>query len=245
MSLNAILRYLNFETSCGVLVFTFSNHWHEFLERHNTQVFLGLNFVAAWLHAAENRSRARWWRCSEDASSSKSAQNGDDPADSSVDTLVNSAVTVYPIHIDCEEEWWKHNPFRSSHTHDEGLWFNAADTDTNFLAGIRWRDGQYQAVVNTVLLQHSHSPSRRTRFFEFKETSLDIFRLLPKFLKHLLVCSATSRGILQHRFNYVFLQGTWNIIFQESQGKKCLGIYYVSFCPPSFFRPHTNSNDVL
>jgi len=142
MSLNAILRYLNFETSCGVLLFTFSNQWHEFLERHNTQVFLGLNFVAAWLHAAENRSRLLWWPCSEDAISFTSSQKSDDPADSSVDTLVNSNVTVYSIHTDCEEEWWKHKPFQSSNTHDEGLWLNAADTETNIWAGIRWLDGQ-------------------------------------------------------------------------------------------------------
>jgi len=111
--LNAILRNLNFVSCCSLLLFTFSNHWHEFLERHNTQVFLGLNFVAAWLHADENRSRARWWPCSEDASSSKSSKKSDDPADSIVDTLVNSAVTVYSIHTDCEEEWWKHKPFQS------------------------------------------------------------------------------------------------------------------------------------
>jgi len=37
----------------------------------------------------------------------------DNPADSNIDTLFNSVVTVYPIHIDCEEEWWQHKPFRS------------------------------------------------------------------------------------------------------------------------------------
>jgi len=50
---------------------------------------------------------------------------------SNSDTLVDLAVTVYPIHIYYEEEWWKPYPCPSS-TPGERLWFNACDTNTNF-----------------------------------------------------------------------------------------------------------------
>jgi len=40
-----------------------------FLERQNVSVFVVLNFISAWSHAAENRSSACWRLCWEDASS--------------------------------------------------------------------------------------------------------------------------------------------------------------------------------
>ena len=43
-----------------------------------------------------------------------------DPAASKSDTLINSAVTVYPVHIDYEEEWWKHKPLSKSNTQVNG-----------------------------------------------------------------------------------------------------------------------------
>jgi len=39
-----------------------------------------------------------------------------DPATSNSDTLAYSAVTVYLIHIDWEEEWWQHTPLLESTT---------------------------------------------------------------------------------------------------------------------------------
>jgi len=53
------------------------------------------------------------------------------------DSLVGSAVTVYPIQINYEEDWWQHAPLSESNTHCEELWFNSADTDTNVWTGIR------------------------------------------------------------------------------------------------------------
>jgi len=49
--------------------------------------------IPAWSHGAENQSTACWSLCSEDASSNKSSAN---PATSNSDTLVCSALTVYP-----------------------------------------------------------------------------------------------------------------------------------------------------
>ena len=71
------------------------------------------------------------------------------PAAPNSDTLVDAAVTAYPIHIEYEEEWWQHTPLSESKTH------YSFDTDTKFWAGMRWLDGQLQAAVNTVLPQHS------------------------------------------------------------------------------------------
>ena len=36
-------------------------------------------------------------------------------------TLVDSAVTVYPIHAHYEEKWWQHTPLSESNTHAERL----------------------------------------------------------------------------------------------------------------------------
>ena len=66
-----VLRYLNF-TCCRVLPLTCRIHCFGRLERHNTSVFLGLIFVPAWMHAAENRSSAFWRPCCEVVSSTKS-----------------------------------------------------------------------------------------------------------------------------------------------------------------------------
>jgi len=38
--------------------------------------------------------------------------------------LVDSAVTVYPIHTDCKEEWLRHTVSLGSNTHVERLWFS-------------------------------------------------------------------------------------------------------------------------
>jgi len=47
------------------------------------------------------------------------------------------AVTVYPIDIEYEEKWWLHTLLSESNTHGEQLWYNPADTDTNFLSGVQ------------------------------------------------------------------------------------------------------------
>jgi len=44
-----------------------------------------------------------------------------DPAAFNSNTLVDSAVTVYPIHVDCEEEWWQRTPLSKSNTRGERL----------------------------------------------------------------------------------------------------------------------------
>jgi len=58
---------------------------------------------------------------------------------SNSDTLVDTAMTACPIHIDYDEEWLQHTPLSESNTHGERLWFNSAATD-NFWAGML--DGQ-------------------------------------------------------------------------------------------------------
>ena len=75
-----------------------------------------------------------------------------------------------------------------SNTNGEWSWFNS-DTDTNFWAGILWLNGQYQAAVDTLLSQHS--PKLFTRnpipcFLEVDKTCVDVFGILPRFLKNLL-----------------------------------------------------------
>jgi len=41
------------------------------------------------------------------------------------DTLVDAAVTVYPVYIIYyEEEWWQYTPLSKSNIHYERLWFN-------------------------------------------------------------------------------------------------------------------------
>jgi len=65
-----------------------------------------------------------------------------DPAASNNDTLIGSVMPVYPIHIDYEKERWKHTPLLESNAHGERLWFNAADTETKFWAGMEWPDDQ-------------------------------------------------------------------------------------------------------
>ena len=59
------------------------------------------------------------------------------PAASNRNTLVDSAVTAYPLNIDHEEEWWRNTPLSELNTHGERLWFNSAHAGTNIWAGIR------------------------------------------------------------------------------------------------------------
>jgi len=59
------------------------------------------------------------------------------------DTLVDLAVTVYPIHAELDyEEWWQHTQLSESNTNGEQSWFNSPNKDTNFWAGMKWLDGQ-------------------------------------------------------------------------------------------------------
>jgi len=34
-------------------------------------------------------------------------------------TLVDTGVSIYPIHIDYEQEWWQPTPLSEANTHDE------------------------------------------------------------------------------------------------------------------------------
>ena len=112
-----------------------------------------------------------------------------DPAVSNSATLV-SAVTVYPIQTDYKEERWQHTPLREFNTNGERLWFNFAYMNTNIWTGIKWLDGQKQATVNNILLQHS--PKLFTKydpvvyFLEVDETSVNIWYTTPNIVENLL-----------------------------------------------------------
>jgi len=91
------------------------------------------------------------------------------PAASNSDaTLVESPVTVYPIHIEYEEERWQYTSLSESKTQDERWWINSTDTDTNF-----WGEGtQYKwPVTGGRHTPYSHiipqSFSRGTRSYAF------------------------------------------------------------------------------
>jgi len=52
-------------------------------------------------------------------------------------------------------EWWQHSSLLESKTHDERLWFNSVDSDTNFCWAWIWLHGQERAAINRVLTQHT------------------------------------------------------------------------------------------
>jgi len=127
-----------------------------------------------------------------------------DPAASNSDTRVDSAVTVYIQSIqDIERNSDSTHPESESDTNDKRLWFDSADKQTKFWAGIQWLDGQEQAAVNTVLPQPSLTKAFHERpnlmfFSKVDKTCLDIFGILQRFIETLLesenlVCSATAR----------------------------------------------------
>jgi len=109
------------------------------------------------------------------------------------------------------KEWWQHTPLSESNTNGERLWFNFAETDTNFWAGIQltrwpatggrryWPSSQYsrntpQSFSNLVVC-----------FLEIDKTCVNL-GILPRFLEKLLkrenlVCTA-AMGIVQLWFNY-------------------------------------------
>ena len=141
--INTIPTCMNVAVCYSVLPLTCSIHCLGFLGRHNISTFLVLVFIPAWSHAAENRSSTCWGPCWEDVNSTKSSEKITvDLAACNSDTFDESTVTVYPIHIGHAEEWLQHTPLLESNTHCERLWFNSADTDTNFWEGIRWLDGR-------------------------------------------------------------------------------------------------------
>ena len=57
-------------------------------------------------------------------------------------TPVNSAATAYPLHITIKKNGDTSHPCRSSIPTMNDLWFNSANTDTNFWSGIQWLNGQ-------------------------------------------------------------------------------------------------------
>jgi len=125
--------------------------------------------------------------------------------------------------MDYEEEWWQHTSLSESNANGERLWFNSPDTDTNFLVEIQWLEQQYRAV-NTVNPQHC--PKLFTRnptvwFLEVDEACVDIFGILPRFLKSLLESEMWfvllrpgrkphwDHSALIQLFRGIFFQGTW------------------------------------
>jgi len=122
--------------TCGI-------HCLGFLERQNISVLYVLIFIPAWSHAAQNRSSTCWRPYWEDVQQYQIVckKQAIDLAASNSDALVDSTVTVYPMHIYYEEARWQHTPLPESNQHCERLWFNFADTDTNVWAGILWLDG--------------------------------------------------------------------------------------------------------
>ena len=100
--------------------------------RHYKSVEFLSNFLECQASLPKRKVRkVLYWRLSGEGS--ESAPNSA--------TVLNLTETVYPVHINYKEEWWEHMP-SNSHGHGERLWFNSADTDTNFWEGIKWLDGQ-------------------------------------------------------------------------------------------------------
>ena len=119
--MNITPRYLNFSTCCSVLPLTCRIHCLGFLERHNTSIFLNLILVpgpATFHSSLVARSRkpikyilkSLWRECKPSQYQVVRQKQTVDPAAPNRDTLVDSAVTVYSIHVHCEEEWWQHTP---------------------------------------------------------------------------------------------------------------------------------------
>ena len=78
-----------------------------------------------------------------------------DPAAPDSNTLVDSAMTVYPIHIDYEDGWWQHTPWSEAYANGEQLWLNSAHTDIKLWAGIQCLTASdSQPLVNVVLPKH-------------------------------------------------------------------------------------------
>jgi len=75
-----------------------------------------LIFTPAWSHAAADRSSEWWrpcWRCKHyQIVRKKQTVN---LAASNSDTIVDSAVTAYRIHIEYVEEGWQHKPLSYQH----------------------------------------------------------------------------------------------------------------------------------
>ena len=125
-----------------------------------------------------------------------------DPVACNSDTIVNLDVTFYPIHIDYEEQWWKHTHLSKFNIHCEWLWFNIDNRDTSLWVGTQWlftASKQQLSAINTVLPQHATAfleglrhmlsrsrQNRRTHFWH----ALKIYR---KFVaKRKFAYSATS-----------------------------------------------------
>jgi len=111
VTLNTTPRCLNVSTCYSVFLLTCRIHCLGCLERHNTSIFLVLNFVPAWSHAAENRSNACWRPCWEDLRMQYQFVRKKQMVHLAIptsDTLVDAFVTVYPIHIDQgSPNFWK------------------------------------------------------------------------------------------------------------------------------------------
>ena len=99
-------------------------------------------FIPARPLAADKWSSA-WCRpCGEDTNSTESSEKSQRLILQLPTVTPSSAVTVYPIRADHEEECWQPTTLSESNTNGERLWFNSPDTDTNLWAGIQWLHGQ-------------------------------------------------------------------------------------------------------
>ena len=134
-----------------------------FRKRRYTSVFLVLIFIPFWSQAGEQRSSSCCRLCSELHQIAWKQQTVD-PAVYNRDTLVDSTVTVYWIHIiDYKQEWWQHTPL----SHD------------------------LMASNRRLSTPHSSYTKVFTKnpvicFLEVKKTCLEIFGIFPRFLESLL-----------------------------------------------------------
>ena len=146
-----------------------------------------------------------------------------DLAASNNDTLVNSAVTVYPIHINYEEQW-QHTPLLEPNTHDERLWFYFATTDTNVWAGI-------QLPTSNRRLSTSYSRNTPQGFYRGTRSLLSrgqpntcrrpwhTDKVSRKFARESVMlwprqnCTGLPRALVKLLLD-IFFQGPWHKLFQ-------------------------------
>jgi len=186
-------RHLNITTCSHVLRLTCRVHCLWFLERHNTSVF-SVDFHSGltkrnWkpMHCM---CKALFWRCKQYQIVSKIQMV--DLASSNSDTLVESvAVTVYPIHVHYEEEWWWHTTLSGFNTHGEQLWLNlptwtqtSEQEYSDLMASNRWSSTPYSpnSSQNFSLGTQSYTLLRSTKHVEksladFQDFSKIIWRV--------------------------------------------------------------------
>ena len=104
-----------------------------FVQRKNSSFFVSI-MIPTWLHTSENRPYEGWRFCYDNFKiCTKWSLNskGIFLKTSNTETFLHSVVTVYQIHKDYENKWWKNTHLSESNTHAGRLKFITANIETN------------------------------------------------------------------------------------------------------------------